>query len=98
MGTTFGTGWFGDRDVPLPLGEAFHSRRLTMRSSQVEAMPAHRRVHWTSQQQLELALRLVADDQLDTLISGESPFEVPAGGDAVSGKESCRRCVTAFAS
>ena len=27
--------WFGDREVALPLGGAFHSRRLTLRSSQV---------------------------------------------------------------
>ena len=27
--------WYGDRQVALPLGEAFHSRRLTIRSSQV---------------------------------------------------------------
>ena len=27
--------WFGDRQVPLPLGGAFHSKRLTIKSSQV---------------------------------------------------------------
>ena len=29
--------WYGDRLVPVPLGEAFHSRRLTVRASQVGA-------------------------------------------------------------
>jgi threonine dehydrogenase-like Zn-dependent dehydrogenase len=67
--------WFGDRDVPLPLGEAFHSRRLTIRSSQVGAVAACRRARWTHRRRLELALRLLADDRLDALISGESPFE-----------------------
>jgi threonine dehydrogenase-like Zn-dependent dehydrogenase len=67
--------WFGDRDVPLPLGEAFHSHRLTLRSSQVGTVPACRRAHWTNRRRLELALRLLADDRLDTLISGDSPFE-----------------------
>jgi hypothetical protein len=27
--------WYGDRKVALPLGGAFHSRRLTVRGSQV---------------------------------------------------------------
>jgi threonine dehydrogenase-like Zn-dependent dehydrogenase len=67
--------WFGDRDVALPLGERFHSRRLTIRSSQVGVVPPCRRARWTHRRRLELALRLLADDRLDTLISGESPFE-----------------------
>jgi hypothetical protein len=67
--------WFGDRDVALPLGERFHSHRLTIRSSQVGLVPACRRTRWTQRRRLELALRLLADDRLDTLISGESPFE-----------------------
>jgi threonine dehydrogenase-like Zn-dependent dehydrogenase len=67
--------WFGDREVSLPLGEAFHSRRLSIRSSQVGAVAAPRRAGWTHRRRLELALRLLADDRLDALISGESPFE-----------------------
>src|SRR6266550_1191094 len=35
--------WYGTRIVPLPLGGAFHSRRLIVRSSQVGAVPAARR-------------------------------------------------------
>ena len=35
--------WYGDRPVPVPLGEAFHSRRLTVRASQVGAVAARRR-------------------------------------------------------
>ena len=31
--------WFGDRQVSLPLGDAFHSRRLTIKSSQVGRLP-----------------------------------------------------------
>lgn len=67
--------WFGDRPVTLPLGEAFHSRRLTLRSSQVGAVsPSHRR-RYSHRQRLELALRLLCDAAFDHLISGESPFE-----------------------
>ena len=39
--------WFGDREVSLPLGEAFHSRRLSIHSSQVGAVAAPRRAGHT---------------------------------------------------
>ena len=32
--------WYGDQAVPLPLGEAFHARRLTIKSSQVGRVAA----------------------------------------------------------
>jgi len=68
--------WFGDRVVPLPLGEAFHSRRLTLRSSQVGRIPPDRAPRWSHRRRLEVALGLLRDDRLDVLIDGESPFEV----------------------
>jgi threonine dehydrogenase-like Zn-dependent dehydrogenase len=34
-GTVLELSWYGDRQVSVPLGEAFHSRRLVIRSSQV---------------------------------------------------------------
>jgi threonine dehydrogenase-like Zn-dependent dehydrogenase len=34
-GTVVELSWYGDRKVALPLGGAFHSRRLTVRGSQV---------------------------------------------------------------
>lgn len=68
--------WFGDQRVPLPLGEAFHSRRLTLLSSQVGAVAPARRPRRTTTQRLEQALALLAQDPLlDQLITGESPFE-----------------------
>jgi threonine dehydrogenase-like Zn-dependent dehydrogenase len=71
--------WFGDREVTLPLGETFHSRRLTLRASQVGQLPPHRQPRWSHRRRLELALDLLGDDRLEALISGESPFaELPA--------------------
>lgn len=71
--------WFGGEEVGLPLGEAFHSRRLTLRSSQVGHIPPARAPRWTYRQRMELALSLLADDRLDVLISGESDFfDLPA--------------------
>jgi threonine dehydrogenase-like Zn-dependent dehydrogenase len=68
--------WYGDQRVPLPLGEAFHSRRLTVKSSQVGAVPPGRRARWTYRRRMQQALALLAgDDAFDTLITGESRFE-----------------------
>jgi threonine dehydrogenase-like Zn-dependent dehydrogenase len=67
--------WFGDREVSLPLGEAFHSRRLTLRSSQVGRVAPARAARWSTRRRLRLALALLADPAVDVLISGESDFE-----------------------
>ena len=66
--------WYGTRTVPLALGGTFHSRRLTLRSSQVGSVPAARRQRWSRRRRLTLALALLADAVFDTLLSGESEF------------------------
>ncbi len=78
--------WFGAAAVPLPLGEAFHARRLTLRSSQVGHVPPHRAPRWTRGRRLELALSLLADPRLEALVTGESAFdELPAVLAALAG-------------
>ncbi|WP_062013612.1 zinc-binding alcohol dehydrogenase [Aureimonas sp. AU4] len=67
--------WFGAAPVEMPLGGAFHARRLEIVSSQVSHVPAHRRARWTTRRRLEKALSLLADPALDQLFSGETPFE-----------------------
>jgi 2-desacetyl-2-hydroxyethyl bacteriochlorophyllide A dehydrogenase len=67
--------WYGDRPVHASLGKAFHAQRLTLVSSQVGHVPAHRRARWTTRRRLEKALTLLADPALDVLITGETPFE-----------------------
>jgi threonine dehydrogenase-like Zn-dependent dehydrogenase len=67
--------WYGMRRVTLPLGEAFHSRRLTVRSSQVGRIPPDRAPRWTRQRRMALALELLRDPVLDALITGESAFD-----------------------
>ncbi|MDY8109383.1 zinc-binding alcohol dehydrogenase [Fulvimarina sp. 2208YS6-2-32] len=66
--------WYGDRDVPAPLGRSFHSQRLTLLSSQVGHVPPGRRARWSHSRRLDLALALLADARLDALISGETGF------------------------
>lgn len=78
-GTLVEVSWFGDRRVRLQLGGAFHSRRLTLRSSQVGRLPPERAPRWTHRRRMELALDLLRDPVLDRLVSGESRFdELPA--------------------
>jgi len=67
--------WFGSRPVTVPLGQAFHQRRLTLRSSQVGSVAAAQRGRWDYRRRLELALSLLADDVLDRLITGEDGFD-----------------------
>jgi len=67
--------WYGDQAVSLPLGEAFHSSRLTLKSSQVGRIPPHRAPRWSHRRRMEVALGLLTDPRLDELISGESDFE-----------------------
>ncbi|KUO14391.1 zinc-dependent alcohol dehydrogenase [Streptomyces dysideae] len=73
-GTVVELSWYGDRRVSLPLGEAFHSRRLVIRSSQVGTVsPA--RAGRSYADRLALALDLLADPALDALVTGECAFE-----------------------
>lgn len=66
--------WHGDAPVSLPLGGAFHSRRLRLVSSQVGHLPAERLPRWTYARRMGKALDLLCDPRLDVLISGESAF------------------------
>lgn len=66
--------WYGTRVVPLALGGAFHSRRLSLRSSQVGTVPADRRKRWSRRRRLALALSLLRDPVFDLLLSGETDF------------------------
>ena len=77
--------WYGSSDVTLPLGEAFHARRLTIRSSQVGRVPPDRAPRWTTARRLSLALDLLADPSLDVLLTGESAFDdLPAVLEALA--------------
>jgi threonine dehydrogenase-like Zn-dependent dehydrogenase len=66
--------WYGARDVALPLGEAFHSRRLRLISSQVGAVAPARRARWSRRRRLALALDLLADARFDALLAPTAPF------------------------
>ena len=67
--------WFGDRRVPLALGEGFHANRIAIRSSQVGRNAPAQRARWDTTRRMRLALELLRDDRLDALLTSESPFE-----------------------
>lgn len=86
--------WHGAGTTPVPLGGAFHSRRLRLVSSQVGRLPAARTPRWRSARRRAKALELLADPVLDTLISGESRFaELPGryGGILADPRTLCHR-------
>ncbi|HEX2308694.1 MAG TPA: zinc-binding alcohol dehydrogenase [Jatrophihabitantaceae bacterium] len=67
--------WYGDAEVTLSLGGAFHSQRLGIRASQVGRVAPARRDTRTTTDRLELALDLLRDPAFDVLLTGASPFE-----------------------
>jgi threonine dehydrogenase-like Zn-dependent dehydrogenase len=72
-GTLVELSWFGDRRITVPLGENFHSRRLTIRSSQVGGISPTR--HRDYAERLQVALDLLKDPRFDALITGHSAFD-----------------------
>jgi threonine dehydrogenase-like Zn-dependent dehydrogenase len=87
--------WFGDRQVPLSLGGAFHSKRLKIVSSQVGRIATGQRARWDTRRRMALALSLMADASLDVLVTGESQFddlpEVMAQVSSAPGGVLCHR-------
>jgi threonine dehydrogenase-like Zn-dependent dehydrogenase len=77
-GTVIDLSWYGDDEVRLSLGGAFHSRRLAIRASQVGTVSPARAGRRTTADRLALALDLLRDPAFDALLTGHSPFsELP---------------------
>jgi threonine dehydrogenase-like Zn-dependent dehydrogenase len=77
-GTVLDLSWYGDSEVRLSLGGAFHSGRLGIRASQVGAVSPARRGRRTTADRLALALELLHDPAFDALVTEHSPFcELP---------------------
>jgi threonine dehydrogenase-like Zn-dependent dehydrogenase len=74
-GAVIDLSWYGETEVRLSLGGAFHSRRLAIRSSQVGTLSPARASRRTPAERLALALELLRDPAFDALLTGESRFE-----------------------
>ena len=66
--------WYGDGEISLPLGGAFHSRRLTLMSSQVGRVAPSHRPRWPYPRRLAAAMALLNDPKLDALLTPAIPF------------------------
>lgn len=78
--------WYGDADPPVPLGAAFHARRLQLVSSQVGSVAASRRARFSHRRRLETALSLLADPRYDALLDAGIAFaDLPAALPALLG-------------
>jgi hypothetical protein len=77
-GTVIDVSWYGDNEIRLSLGGAFHSRRLAIRSSQVGTVSPARRRNRTTSDRLALSLELLDDPVFDAIVTGTSGFsELP---------------------
>jgi len=78
-GTVIDLSWYGDAEVTLSLGGAFHVGRLGIRSSQVGTVSPARSARRTTADRLALALDLLRDPAFDVLVTEQSRFqELPA--------------------
>jgi len=77
--TVLEVSWYGDTLVPVPLGGAFHSRRLKLVSSQVGHVAPSHRADWTHKRRLTAAVEMLADPRLDALLATAVAFhDLPA--------------------
>ena len=67
--------WYGAGDTAVPLGGAFHSRRLAIVASQVGRVSPSHRPRWSPARRLATALALLQDARLDALIAPAIRFE-----------------------
>ena len=77
-GTLLVVSWFGSKPVPMPLGGAFHRRRLTIRSTQVSTIPARMSGTWTIARRRAEAAALLPQLPLDELCTHVFPFAAAA--------------------
>lgn len=67
--------WYGARRPSVPLGQAFHSRRLAIRASQVGRVSPSRSARRSFSDRLAIALDALDDPAFDGLLSPAEPFE-----------------------
>ncbi len=85
--------WYGAGEIAVPLGGAFHSRRLRLISSQVGQVAPLHRPRWSYARRLDAALALLADPALDALIAPAVDFhDLPAQLPKILTAPGCTLC------
>jgi 2-desacetyl-2-hydroxyethyl bacteriochlorophyllide A dehydrogenase len=83
-GTAIVASWYGTKQVALPLGQEFHRRRLTIRSTQVSTIPAALSGRWSVERRRAAAVKLLAGLPLETLATHAFPVgKVAEAFDAI---------------
>ncbi len=67
--------WFGQRSPQVPLGGAFHAKRLSIRCSQVSSVAASNRARRTHADRMALAMDQLHRPIYDDLVTGRSTFD-----------------------
>jgi 2-desacetyl-2-hydroxyethyl bacteriochlorophyllide A dehydrogenase len=87
-GTALVGSWYGRQQVSLPLGGAFHRRRLTVRSSQVSTIPARLAGRWDVPRRRRAAAALLDVLPLSALATSEFDFdEAPLAYEALDRRD-----------
>jgi len=73
-GTLLVASWFGTKPVVLPLGGAFHRRRLTIRSTQVSTVPARLSGTWSRSRRRQETVALLPGLPLAQLCTHDFDF------------------------
>ena len=77
-GTVVVCSWYGTKPVAVPLGGAFHRRRLRLVSSQVGSIDAALQPRWTHRRRLDLAASFLRRLDLGALITHRVPLACAA--------------------
>jgi 2-desacetyl-2-hydroxyethyl bacteriochlorophyllide A dehydrogenase len=81
-GTVLVASWYGTKEVTLPLGQEFHRRRLTIRSTQVSTIPARLSDRWDAERRRRAVVALLDELPLAGLATHTFPFAAAAAGFA----------------
>jgi 2-desacetyl-2-hydroxyethyl bacteriochlorophyllide A dehydrogenase len=73
-GTALVASWYGTKQVALPMGDAFHRRRLSIRSTQVSTIPAALAQRWTVPRRRAATRDLLDDLPLEAVATHEFPL------------------------
>lgn len=85
--------WYGSNKIDVSLGSAFHSRQLTLQSSQVGHISLTRRPRWSHRRRLTAALGMLSDSRLDNLLTEPIRFEdLPAKLPQIFSAQSSALC------
>ncbi|MEL7428371.1 MAG: zinc-binding alcohol dehydrogenase, partial [Pseudomonadota bacterium] len=67
--------WYGSKEISLSLGGSFHSRRLTIISSQVGHVAPSHRTTTSHRERMQLAMSHLSDANLDVLLTPRVLFD-----------------------